>query len=113
MYASWSCASWSSQQNPTAGGDVGKAERRRKPSAEAGEKLLIPVVCPDCTWDSALSISVTSLGNIGPGAAQIGPAFHFDWLNPAAKLLSAFEMLIGRLELFTILVLFLPSFWHK
>ena len=75
--------------------------------------LLIPIVCPDCTWDSALSISVTSLGNIGPGAAQIGPAFNFDWLNPAAKLLSAFEMLIGRLELFTILVLFLPSFWRK
>lgn len=75
--------------------------------------LLIPIVCPDCTWDSALSISVASLGNIGPGAAQIGPAFNFDWLNPAAKLLSAFEMLIGRLELFTILVLFLPSFWRK
>ena len=70
-------------------------------------------VCPECTWESALSISITSLSNIGPGAAQIGPACDFDWLNPAAKLLSAFEMLIGRLELFTILVLFLPSFWRK
>ena len=75
--------------------------------------LLIPAVCPECTWESALSISITSLSNVGPGAAQVGPACDFDWLNPAAKLLSAFEMLIGRLELFTILVLFLPSFWRK
>ncbi len=75
--------------------------------------LLIPAVCPECTWESALSISVTSLSNVGPGAAQVGPACDFDWLSPAAKLLSAFEMLIGRLELFTILVLFLPSFWRK
>ena len=75
--------------------------------------LLLPAVCPECTWESALSISIASISNVGPGAAQIGPAANFDWLNPAAKLLSAFEMLIGRLELFTILVLFLPSFWRK
>ena len=75
--------------------------------------LLLPAVCPECTWETALSISITSLSNVGPGAAQIGQAANFDWLNPAAKLLSAFEMLIGRLELFTILVLFLPSFWRK
>ena len=75
--------------------------------------LLIPLVCPECTWESSLSISITSLSNVGPGAAQVGPACDFDWLSPAAKLLSAFEMLIGRLELFTILVLFLPSFWRK
>ena len=75
--------------------------------------LLIPMFCPACSWESALSISVTSLSNVGPGAAQVGPAFNFDWLTPAAKLLAAFEMLIGRLELFTIFVLFLPSFWRK
>ena len=75
--------------------------------------LLIPMFCPACSWESALSISVTSLSNVGPGAAQVGPACNFDWLSPAAKLLAAFEMLIGRLELFTIFVLFLPSFWRK
>ena len=75
--------------------------------------LLIPLVCPECTWESSLSISITSLSNVGPGAAQVGPACDFDWLSPAAKLLAAFEMLIGRLEMFTILVLFLPSFWRK
>ena len=75
--------------------------------------LLIPVFCPACTWDSALSISLTCLSNVGPGVAQVGPAVNFDWLSPAAKLLAAFEMMIGRLELFTVLVLFLPSFWRK
>ena len=75
--------------------------------------LLIPVLCPASSWESAVSISVTCLGNVGPGAAQVGPACNFDWLSPAAKLLVSFEMLIGRLELFTILVLFLPSFWRK
>ena len=77
--------------------------------------LLIPLVCPESSWETGLSASITCLSNVGPGVGQIGPAGigHFDWLNPAAKLLSAFEMLIGRLELFTILVLFLPSFWRK
>ena len=37
----------------------------------------------------------------------------FDWLNLGAKLLLSLEMIIGRLELFTIRVLFLPSFWRK
>lgn len=37
----------------------------------------------------------------------------FSWVNPPAKLLLALEMLIGRLELYTILIIFLPSFWKK
>ena len=75
--------------------------------------LLIPILCPASTWETGLSASITCLSNVGPGVAQIGPAGDCDWLTPAAKLLLAFEMIIGRLELFTILVLFLPSFWRK
>ena len=75
--------------------------------------LLIPLVCSDCEWETGLSASITCLSNVGPGVGQIGPAADFDWLNPAAKLLLSAEMIIGRLELFTILVLFLPSFWRK
>ena len=75
--------------------------------------LLIPLVSPACRWETGLSASVTCLSNVGPGVAQIGPAADFDWLRPAAKLLLSFEMILGRLELFTILVLFLPSFWRK
>ena len=75
--------------------------------------LLIPLVCPACEWETGLSASVACLSNIGPGVGQIGPSADFDWLNPVAKLLLSLEMIIGRLELFTILVLFLPSFWRK
>ena len=75
--------------------------------------LLIPLVCSACEWETGLSASITCLSNVGPGVGQIGPAADFDWLNPVAKLLLSFEMIIGRLELFTILVLFLPSFWRK
>lgn len=75
--------------------------------------LLIPLVCPASAWETGLSASITCLSNVGPGVGEIGPAAHFDWLSPAAKLLLSFEMIIGRLELFTILVLFLPSFWRR
>ena len=75
--------------------------------------LLIPLVSPECEWETGLSASITCLSNVGPGVGQIGPAADFDWLNPVAKLLLSLEMIIGRLELFTILVLFLPSFWRK
>ena len=75
--------------------------------------LLIPLFCPKCTWETGLSASITCLSNVGPGVGQIGSSLGFDSLNAGAKLLSAFEMIIGRLELFTILVLFLPSFWRK
>jgi len=75
--------------------------------------LLIPLVCPACEWETGLSASITCLSNVGPGVGQIGPSADFDWINPAAKLLLSLEMIIGRLELFTILVLFLPSFWRK
>ena len=75
--------------------------------------MLIPLVCPACRWETGLSASVTCLSNVGPGVGQIGPAADVDWLNPAAKLLLALEMIVGRLELFTVLVLFLPSFWRK
>ena len=75
--------------------------------------MLIPLVCPACEWQTGLSASISCLSNVGPGVGQIGPAADFDWLNLWAKLLLSLEMIIGRLELFTILVLFLPSFWRK
>jgi len=53
------------------------------------------------------------LGNVGPGLGGVGPVDNFGWLGDGAKLLSAFLMLLGRLELFTILVLFTPYFWKS
>jgi trk system potassium uptake protein TrkH len=55
----------------------------------------------------------TSLGNVGPGIGAVGPVDNFAWLSDGAKLFLSFLMLLGRLELFTILVLFTPYFWKS
>lgn len=60
---------------------------------------------------SALSSVATTLGNIGPGFSEIGPMENFSKLPDFAKWFLSFLMLLGRLELFTVLVLFSPSFW--
>lgn len=63
---------------------------------------------------TAISAAATSVGNVGPGLGPvIGPAGHFDPLPDGAKWLLSFAMLVGRLELFTVLVLLDPDFWSK
>lgn len=62
---------------------------------------------------TSLSGAATALGNVGPGlGAQIGPAGTFAALPDAAKWLLSGGMLLGRLELFTVLVLLVPAFWR-
>ncbi len=61
----------------------------------------------------AYGIVVSSLGNIGPALGSYGPASTWNTLPDVAKWISSFLMLIGRLELFSVLLLFTPSFWKK
>lgn len=63
--------------------------------------------------DTTLSAVATSLGNIGPGLGGVGPLNNFAWLPDLTKWILTFLMLLGRLELFTILILFTPYFWRK
>lgn len=63
---------------------------------------------------TALSASATALGNVGPGLGDIiGPAGNFVPLPDAAKWALSFQMMLGRLELFTVLVLLRPEFWRS
>ena len=63
---------------------------------------------------TAMSGALTALANVGPGLGEIiGPAGNFSTLPESAKWLLAAAMLLGRLELFTVLVLFTPSFWRS
>ena len=57
--------------------------------------------------------TVGALSNIGPGAGLTGPANNFSDINPVAKWLLSFYMLVGRLEIYTVLFLFMPSFYKK
>jgi trk system potassium uptake protein TrkH len=54
----------------------------------------------------------TCLGNVGPAIGKVGPVDNFAFFNPYAKVFLSFLMLLGRLELFTILILFTPYFWR-
>jgi trk system potassium uptake protein len=62
---------------------------------------------------TSMSAAVTAVANVGPGLGdQIGPAGNFAGLPDAAKWLLSAGMLLGRLELFTVLVLFAPAYWR-
>lgn len=63
--------------------------------------------------DSAMGASIASLGNIGPGIGSVGPVENFYHIHPIGKWVLSFLMLIGRLELFTVLILFSKAFWKK
>jgi trk system potassium uptake protein TrkH len=62
---------------------------------------------------SAAASVIATLSNIGPGLGSVGPADNFAQVPALGKLVLAFCMLLGRLELFTVLVLVFPSFWRK
>lgn len=62
---------------------------------------------------SATSSVAATLGNIGPGFGVVGPLLTYSDFNAFSKLLLSFMMLLGRLELFTILVVLTPSFWKQ
>ena len=55
----------------------------------------------------------TTLGNVGPGFAKVGPMDNFGKFSVLSKVVLMFNMLAGRLELFPILVLFYPKTWRK
>lgn len=59
------------------------------------------------------SAAIACLGNIGPGLGLVGPTGNYAFFSPFSKVLLSFVMLIGRLEIYPILVLFFPSFWKK
>ena len=64
--------------------------------------------------ETALSGAATSISNVGPGLGDtIGPAGNFDSLSIMAKWVLCAAMVIGRLELFTVLVMLAPGFWRR
>ncbi len=62
---------------------------------------------------TSLSSAVTAIGNVGPGLGRVGAYDNFAHFPALTKIVLAFLMLFGRLEIFTLLVLFMPSFWRR
>ncbi|MBU2927550.1 TrkH family potassium uptake protein [Winogradskyella psychrotolerans] len=64
-------------------------------------------------FTSAVGLSASSLGNVGPALGDFGPVNNYAALPPLGKWWASFLMLIGRLELFTVLILLTPFFWRN
>ena len=67
----------------------------------------------DVGAEESMGCVISSIGNMGPGLGKTGPAYSWNALPYAAKWLLSFLMLLGRLELFTVLLLFTPDFWKR
>lgn len=64
-------------------------------------------------FDSSIGGVAACLGNIGPGLGTVGPVLNYGGVPHFAKWIFSFLMLLGRLELFTVLILFSQAFWKK
>ena len=64
-------------------------------------------------FETSVGASIASLGNIGPGIGGVGPVENYAFIPPIGKWILSFLMLLGRLELFTVLIIFSPAFWKK
>ncbi|MDH5560436.1 MAG: TrkH family potassium uptake protein, partial [Deltaproteobacteria bacterium] len=62
---------------------------------------------------TAIGSVIASLGNIGPGFGSVGPTENYAHLGDFTKWILSLDMVMGRLEIFTILILFLPQTWKK
>lgn len=71
------------------------------------------VIFSSTSLETAMTSVIATLYNIGPGLAQVGPTMNYEWMAAHTKIILVFIMLIGRLEVYTVLVLFLPIFWRK
>ncbi len=75
-----------------------------------GAIILITIGLDTMTATSAIA---TAMGGIGPGFGSIGPMSNFAHLPAIAKLIISIFMILGRLELYTVIILFSPAFWKK
>ncbi len=76
-----------------------------------GSALL--VLLDDMDYLTGVSAVIASLMNIGPGFGAIGPSENFAFISDAGKWFLSWNMLVGRLEMFSALVIFYPSFWKE
>jgi trk system potassium uptake protein TrkH len=62
---------------------------------------------------TAIGGSIASVGNVGPAFAGLGPTDNYGWMSPAGQAVLAFLMLVGRLEIYTVVLLFHPEVWRS
>ena len=73
----------------------------------------VMVLTDDMDYVTAMSSVIATLMNIGPGFGAVGPSENYAFISDAGKWFLSYNMLVGRLEMFSALVIFYPSFWKK
>ncbi len=73
--------------------------------------ILIALMGTGMDYVTAFSATTATINNLGPGLGNV--TAHYGETNHAAKIIMCFSMLLGRLEIFTLLVLFTPVFWRR
>jgi trk system potassium uptake protein TrkH len=71
------------------------------------------VLVDNLDYQTAMSSVIATLMNIGPGFGKVGPSENYAFISDVGKWFLSYNMLIGRLEMFSALVIFYPSFWKK
>ncbi len=71
------------------------------------------VITDDMDYLTAMSAVIATLMNIGPGFGDVGPAENYAFISNTGKWFLSWNMMVGRLEMFSALVIFLPAFWKK
>ncbi|MFZ5979364.1 MAG: potassium transporter TrkG, partial [Candidatus Zixiibacteriota bacterium] len=73
--------------------------------------FLMTIFIPDLT--TAIACSIATIGNIGPGLAGVGAIENYGWIPLPGKWILVMSMLLGRLEIFTVLIVLRPAVWRK
>ncbi len=78
-----------------------------------GSLPIIAVLQVNMSFEGSIAAMFACFFNIGPGFAEVGPAANYDFMEPFTKLFLSLLMIMGRLEIYAVLVLFSPSLWRK
>jgi trk system potassium uptake protein TrkH len=62
---------------------------------------------------TAVGASIATVGNVGPGFGMVGATDNYGWMSAPALGVLSFLMLVGRLEIYTVLLLFHPEMWKR
>ena len=71
------------------------------------------VLTDDMDYVTAMSSVIATLMNIGPGFGAVGPSENYAFVSDAGKWFLSWNMMVGRLEMFSALAILYPSFWKK
>ena len=71
------------------------------------------VLLDSMDFQTGMSSVISAVMNVGPGFGDVGPSENYAHISAVGKWFLAWLMLVGRLEMFSVLVLLFPSFWKK